>query len=77
MIISSEKKARRCFFAVNNENSEKDIEKMACEENWNQGYNMAQFSKIAKLLDLKQQLQIHFYLLENWTQKYHWQDMVD
>ena len=71
MIVSSEKKARRCFFAVSSENSEKVIEKTACEENLNQGYNMAQFSEIAKLLDLIQHLQIHFYLLENLTQKYH------
>ena len=64
-IVSSEKTARRCCFAIGSENSEKVIEKIACEENLNQGYNMAQFSEIAKLLDLIQQLQIHFYLLEN------------
>ena len=32
-IVSSEKTARRCFFAVNSENLEKVIEKTAYEEN--------------------------------------------
>ena len=64
-IVTSQKTIRRCCFAVDSENLEKVIEETACEENSNQGYNMAQFSQIAKLLDLIQQLQIHFYLLEN------------
>ena len=32
-IVSSEKTARRCCFAVDSENSEKVIEKTTCEEN--------------------------------------------